>query len=111
MGRNIRAFVIQPVARLLVVGVASGCVSGRQAPLPADASVFVSRLPARPYREVAYVEATGSVLATRTQLLRRLQAQCTRLGGDALVQVRFDFVFWWPHAGAVVIVYQPEGKP
>jgi hypothetical protein len=101
---------MKPVVAALALTAAglTGCVSARTAMLPADVApqVYFSRLPERPYREVAYVEATGSVFASRAQLLRKLQQQQARLQGDALVQVRYDFVFWWPHAGAVVVKYQ-----
>ena len=87
----------------------SGCASARLTPLAApaaSATVFFSKLPARPYVEVAYVEATGSVFTSRAYLLRKLQEQQAKAQGDALAMVRYDFVFWWPHASAVVIKYE-----
>ncbi|RTQ47115.1 hypothetical protein EJV47_19655 [Hymenobacter gummosus] len=99
--------LLLPALALTAAGL-TGCISTRTAPLPADgaAQVYFTRLPERPYRELAYVEATGNAFTTRPQLLRKLQQQQARLQGDALVQVRYDFVFWWPHAGAVVVKYQ-----
>lgn len=95
---------------ILVIGLASlvGCASARLTPLPdqAPASVFFSKIPERPYREVAYVEYTGSIFSNRAQLLRRLQERQAKAQGDALIQVRYDYQFWWPHASAVIIKYQ-----
>ncbi len=86
----------------------SGCASARLTPLPEPgaARVFFSQLPSRPYQEVAHVEYTGSIFSSRTQLLRRLQERQTKAQGDALVQVRYDFVLWYPHASGIVIKYQ-----
>ncbi|MFD2722148.1 hypothetical protein ACFST9_25755 [Hymenobacter monticola] len=86
----------------------SGCASSRLTPLAPDAAagIYFSQLPTRPYREVAHVEATGSVFTRRAQLLRQLQRRQAQVQGDALVQVRYDFVFWWPHASALVVKYQ-----
>ena len=95
---------------LLVAGLTSlaGCASARLTPLSEQgpASVFFSKIPDRPYREVAHVETTGSVFTNRANLLRKLQQQQTKAQGDALVQVRYDYHFWWPHASAVVVKYQ-----
>lgn len=95
---------------LLVAGGLSvaGCASARLVPLPEQTpvSVFFSKAPDRPYREVAYVEHTGSIFSTRAQLLRRLQERQVKAQGDALVQVRYGYHFWWPHASAIVIKYQ-----
>ncbi|GAA3977918.1 hypothetical protein [Hymenobacter antarcticus] len=55
---------------------------------------------------MAHIEYTGSIFSSRTQLLRRLQERQTKAQGDALVQVRYDFVLWYPHASAIVIKYQ-----
>lgn len=86
----------------------AGCTAARVSPLTTSAAptAFFSTVPARTYQEVAFVEYTGSVFASRAQLLRRLQQRQAQLQGDALVQVRYDFVFWWPHASAIVVRYQ-----
>ena len=94
---------------LLLAGVitTTSCASARLTPLPEGppGAVFFTKMPERPYREVAHVEATGSIFTSRPQLLRKLQQQQAKAQGDALVQVRYDFVFWWPHASAVVVKY------
>jgi hypothetical protein len=86
----------------------AGCASAKLTPLSDQAtnSVFFSKNPDRPYREVAYVEHTGSIFSNRAQLLRRLQERQTKAQGDALTQVRYDYHFWWPHASAIVVKYQ-----
>ncbi|TYZ05754.1 hypothetical protein FY528_20950 [Hymenobacter lutimineralis] len=95
---------------LLVVGALgnASCASSRLTPLAPETAtrVYFSQLPARPYREVGHVEATGSIFTSRPQLLRQLQQRQAQMQGDALVQVRYDFVLWWPHASALIIKYQ-----
>ena len=87
--------------------LASGCASVRSISLAEQpGTVFFSKMPDRPYRELAFVETTGSVFTSRAYLLKKLQQQQARLQGDALVQVRQDFMFWYPHASAVVVKYQ-----
>ena len=93
---------------LISATLLSGCTSTRLTPLAdqAAAGVFFSKVPDRPYRELAHVEHTGSIFSSRAQLLRRLQQRQAKAQGDALVQVRYDFVLWYPHASAVVVKYQ-----
>lgn len=89
-----------------VVGLAS-CSSSRVTTFsePNTTTTYYTKLPERTYRELGFVEATGSIFTSRAQLLKQLQKQQTKLQGDALVQVRYDFVFWWPHASAVVVKF------
>lgn len=98
------------VQLLLALGALNlgGCASARLTPLTdqGTTSVFFSKAPDRPYREVAHVESTGSIFSSRSALLRKLQQQQTKAQGDALVQVRYDYQFWWPHASAIVVKYQ-----
>ena len=92
---------------VLLLLLASGCASVRSTALTEQpGTMFFSKTPDRPYREIAYVETTGNIFTSRAHLLKKLQQQQARLQGDALVQVRQDFVFWWPHAGALVVKYQ-----
>ena len=91
-------------AALLLV---SSCASVPSTALTGPAgTVFFSKTPDRPYQEIAFVETTGSIFTSRAHLLRKLQQQQAGLQGDALVQVRHDFVFWWPHTSALVVKYQ-----
>jgi len=102
--------MLKSVQLLLITGsvVLTGCASARLTPLvdKGATSVFFSKIPDRTYREVAYVEITGSVFTNRANLLRKLQQQQTKVQGDALVQVRYSYHFWWPHASGVVVKYQ-----
>ena len=87
--------------------VCFGCSSTRNMSLTTQSSgLYYSKLPERPYQEMAYVEATGSIFTSRQHLTRKLQQEQARSQGDALIQVRHDFVFWWPHASAIVVKYQ-----
>ena len=96
-----------PVIAAVLLLLASGCASVRSTSLAEQpGTVFFSKMPDRPYRELAYVETTGSIFTNRAYLLKKLQQQQTHLQGDALVQVRQDFMFWYPHASAIVVKYQ-----
>jgi hypothetical protein len=97
-------------AYLLIGAVSSSCVTTQVAKLGAtsekEPEVYITRTPERQYEEISYIEASGSIFHTKEQLLKKLKKKAKKEGGDALVQVRFDYTFYLPYAEGVVIKYK-----
>ena len=93
---------------LLSAGLSlGGCATARFTPLadPATTNVYFSTMPDRPYREIGFVEYEGTIFSHREQLLKRLVERKAMVHGDAIIQVRFDYEFWWPRASGIIIKY------
>ena len=85
----------------------TGCTASRPTTFGDQShTVFFTKLPQQPYREIGYVEYVGSIFDGRQRLLGRLQKQQAKVQGDALVQVQYDFVLWYPRVSAVVVRYE-----
>ncbi|MBI4931645.1 MAG: hypothetical protein HY841_12825 [Bacteroidetes bacterium] len=59
-----------------------------------DMEVFMTTLPAKPYDEISYIEASGSIFHTQKALLRKLKQRAAKEGADALIQVTFSYIPW-----------------
>ncbi|GAB4376635.1 MAG: hypothetical protein Kow0075_03930 [Salibacteraceae bacterium] len=91
--------------------VLTGCVTIRvamneSANTGAAPEVYFSKLPNRPYVEVAYLQADGAVFHTPRHLLNGLKKKAAEIGADAIVDVRYDFQAWYPVAMGVAIKYK-----
>lgn len=87
----------------------TSCVSTRHASLTKDSNssveLYMSSVPTKNYVEIAYVQADGAVFHTPQKLLNGLVKKATELNADAVIQIKYDFQFWYPVASGVAIKY------
>lgn len=84
---------------LCTLTIFSSCVTTMTANLQSskegkDLAVFMTTLPDRPYDEVLYIEASGSVFHPQKSLLKKLKQKATKEGADAIINVKFGYIPW-----------------
>lgn len=83
---------------LFTLTIFSSCVTTMTANLQPsadkDISVFMTSLPDRPYTEITYIEASGSVFHPQKALLKKLKQKATKEGADAIINVKFGYIPW-----------------
>jgi hypothetical protein len=93
----------------LVAVLFASCTSTRIAALEnkpgENLEIFMSKLPEKKYKEVAYLQCDGSIFHTPQHLLNGLKKKALSIKADALIQVKYDYQAWYPNASAVAIVY------
>lgn len=93
----------------LVAFLTTSCTSTRVASLEKKAGenleIFMTNLPKKNYKEVAYLQCDGAIFHTPQHLLNGLKKRAISLKADALIQVKYDFQAWYPNASAIAIVF------
>lgn len=66
--------------------------------------------PIKEYEVISYIETSGAVFTTKKQLLRGLKREAEKLGGNAVIDVKFFYIPWalssLPAVDGVVIKYK-----
>lgn len=94
----------------------SSCTSTNHLPVASTSSKFNvevffkdTQSPTRDYVIIAYVESTGSIFTTQSQLITALKKRANKLGGNAIIQVEMFYIPWvlssLPSAKCVVVKY------
>lgn len=86
----------------------SSCVTVQNVQLVSTAGepeIFISKKPDKPYTEVSFVEASGSIFHSNKKLLKKLKEKATKDRVDAVVDVKFGYVFWLPYVTGILIQY------
>jgi len=86
----------------------TSCVTVQTAPLSTtsgEPEIYMSKKPDRPYKEVAFIETSGSVFHSNKKLLKKLKEKAKKESSDGVVDVKFGYVFWWPYATGISIQY------
>lgn len=91
---------IKKVGLLCIVPtVLTSCVTTQSAYLQSSqdkkgAEVFMSNLPDKPYEEIIYIEASGSIFHGKKALLKKLKQKAEKENADAIVNVKFSYIPW-----------------
>jgi hypothetical protein len=100
---------------LLCCLIFQSCVTIQHAPLnssaAADMPVYVTQMPTQSYKELSYIEASGSIFHTKEKLLNKLKEQARKENADALVQVRFCYIGWIPLVEGVAVKFSENNVP
>lgn len=94
---------------IILATTISACTTTRVASLHAENSkvqIYVSKIPERPYYEIAYIQCDGAIFHTPQHLLNGLVKKADKLNADAIINVKYDFQSIWPVASAVAIKYK-----
>jgi len=87
----------------------SSCVTVQQTKLKVDDTdvppIFITNRPTKPYLETTYFEVSGSIFHSNKKLLKNLKEKAKKDGVDALVDVKFGYIFWWPKVTGTGIKY------
>ncbi len=81
-------------------------VANNQKETANDVDLFFSQKPIKEYTEVMYIQADGSVFHGSKALIKKLKERAKKEGCDAIIDIRFDYQFWWPNASGVAIKYK-----
>lgn len=74
--------------------------------------IYLSEIqkPVKEYEVISYIETSGAVFANKKQLLRGLKKEAEKLGGNAVIEVKFFYIPWalssLPAVDGVVIRYK-----
>ncbi len=68
--------------------------------------IYTTKLPEEDYIEVKYISASGSIFSSPERLLYKLSLRAKKEGGDAIIDVKFSSVFWWPEVSGIVIKFK-----
>lgn len=103
----IRNFLL-PTATLYMLSLFS-CTSTQIAMTPKESGfeLYINKLPERPFAEVAYIETSGAVFHRPQKLMNDMSKKAKAMGADGLIDVRYDYVFWWPYVSATAIKFTP----
>jgi len=96
---------------VLLISIAiTSCVSTQvanlQRSIDKEVAVFTTIKPDKEYIELKYVQADGSVFHRSERLLKKLTERAKKEGADAIINVRYDYQFWWPYASGTAIKYK-----
>jgi hypothetical protein len=79
--------------------ILSSCVTTQSAYLQSskdkkEVEVFMTKLPERPYEEIAFIAASGSVFHGSKSLLKNLKRRAEKENADAIINVKFTYIPW-----------------
>ena len=90
----------------------AGCTSTRVASLsPSEQEkmeVYTTKIPERNYEELCYIQTDGSIYHTPAQLLKGLKKKALELHADAIINIKYDFQWWFPIASGTAIRYKDK---
>lgn len=93
---------------VIIVYTLTSCTTTRYAALNdnPDIEIFTSTAPDRPFNEVNYIEISGGLFHTPQHLVNGLKKKAIEQDADAIINVKFDFQFWWPIVSGTTIKYR-----
>jgi uncharacterized protein YbjQ (UPF0145 family) len=71
-----------------------------------DVEMFFSKKPSGEYEEIMFIQADGSVFHSSKTLIKKLKQRAKQEGCDAVIDIRFDYQFWWPNVSGIAIKYK-----
>jgi len=101
------------ISKRLLIGLIallfSACITTRVASLQTSGTehleIYIATKPMKKYTELAYIQADGGTFHTPKQLLNKLKKKAILEGADAIIDVKYDYQYWWPYASCVAIKY------
>lgn len=71
-----------------------------------EVEVFMTTKPTREYVELKYIQADGAIFHNSEKLMKKLSERAKKEGADAVINVRYDYQFWWPYVSGIAIKYK-----
>jgi len=62
--------------------------------------------PNKEYTEIMYIQANGGVFHGPEKILEKLKERDKKEGADAIINIKFDYQFWWPNVSGIAIKYK-----
>lgn len=109
---------MRTIAILVILLSFCACTSTQYVPLDFSdkkspkIEIFISEIqkPVKEYEVISYAETSGAVFTTKKQLVRALKKEAVKLGGDAVINVKFFYIPWalssLPAVEGIVIKYK-----
>lgn len=95
---------------ILVIIAFTSCVTTQVANLQketsSDIEIFYASQPNKEYTEIMYIQANGGVFHSPEKLIEKLKKRAKEEGADAIINIKFDYQFWWPNVSGIVIKYK-----
>lgn len=91
---------------ILFTSCATTHVAKKQSPNQTKVELYFAEKPSKQFKEVAFLEADGSIFHSPEKLLRKLEKRAEEERYDAIISIRFDSKFWWPTVSGIGIKYE-----
>lgn len=93
-----------------VIATLSSCVTTQVANLQRksdkEVEVYTTSKPAKEYIELKYIQANSGIFHGPEKLLQKLIERAKKEGADAIINVHYDYQFWWPYVSGTAIKYK-----
>ena len=93
--------MIKKITRLLLllsvtfVSCVSTSVTNIQRTSSSDnIQVYISKIPDKPFEEIAHLASAGSIFHSEKALLKKLKAKAVKENADAIINLKFGFIPW-----------------
>ncbi|MDN5355166.1 MAG: hypothetical protein PWQ43_108 [Rikenellaceae bacterium] len=95
---------------ILVILIFTSCVTTQVANLQketsSDIEIFYASQPNKEYTEIMYIQANGGIFHSPEKILEKLKERANKEGADAIINIKFDYQFWWPNVSGIAIKYK-----
>lgn len=81
-------------------------IAKKQTPDQTKVDLFFAEKPSKHFKEVAFLEADGSIFHSPETLLRKLERKAEDEGCDAIINIQFSSKFWWPSVSGIGVKYE-----
>lgn len=102
--------IIKICIPILVIFSITSCVTTQVANLQrkttSDIEIYYASQPSKEYTEIMYIQADGSIFHSSEKLLQKLKDRGKTEGADAIVNITFNYQFWWPNVSGVAVKYK-----
>lgn len=68
--------------------------------------VYTTTKPNKEYVELKYIQADGAVFHSAETLLKKLKERAQIDSADAIINVKYDYQFWWPYVSGTAIKFK-----
>ena len=67
--------------------------------------IYTTKLPSQTYSEIKFIQVSGSIFHGPDRLLKKLTERAKKEGADAVINVKYDYQFWWPNVSGTLVKY------
>lgn len=104
--RHLIGFILIALLAMGLLSCSTTKVASIQNAETKDFEVFTTKLPTKEYTELKYIKTDGSIFHGPEKLLTKLTKRAQQEGADAIINVKFDYQFWWPNVSGTAIKYK-----
>lgn len=91
---------------VLLYGCATVSVVSLQSTGDKNIEIYTTKLPSQSYSEIKLIQVSGSIFHGPDKLLKKLTERAKNEGADAVINVKYDYQFWWPNVSGTLVKYK-----